>query len=76
MGHRNPIAWPVADLQEPPGPHGLFALPLAEPATRADVAALAAEVRALREALPPQSSLILTGRDVVDAMRQLRARGG
>lgn len=49
---------------------------LPEPATRGDLEALRAEVRALREALPVQSTVILTGRDVVDAMRQLRARGG
>ena len=46
----------------------------AEPATRGELRALTTEVRALRDALAPPPSVILTGRDVVDAMRQLRAR--
>ena len=46
------------------------------PATRADVIALLGEVRALRDAVAPPPSVILTGRDVADAMRQLRAREG
>jgi len=45
-----------------------------QPATRADVRALAAEVAALREALTPQQSPIIHGADALREFAALQAK--